>query len=99
MSSSPWITDRVSSSASTPPPAPAAGEALVPVKEGIAKHFGTLDRAGVATGLSLRHDHGSNYMSGDFQREISFPSVNSSCPPPLPRKRVLRSVPRPVEGG
>jgi putative transposase len=53
-------------------------EALEPVKQGIAKHFGTLDRAGVATGLSLRHDHGSNYMSGDFQREISFLGVTSS---------------------
>jgi DnaJ-class molecular chaperone len=25
---------------------------------------------GVARGLKLRHDHGSNYMSGDFQDEI-----------------------------
>jgi hypothetical protein len=24
----------------------------------------------VARGLKLRHDHGSNYMSGDFQDEI-----------------------------
>jgi len=53
-------------------------EALEPVKQGIAKHFGALDRAGVATGLTLRHDHGSNYMSGDFQREIRFLGVASS---------------------
>jgi len=25
---------------------------------------------GVARGLKLRHDHGSNYMAGDFQDEI-----------------------------
>ena len=24
----------------------------------------------MALGLKLRHDHGSNYMSGDFQDEI-----------------------------
>ena len=53
-------------------------EALEPVKQGIAKHFGALDRAGVATGLTLRHDHGSNYMSGDFQREVRFLGVTSS---------------------
>ena len=32
----------------------------------------------MATGLTLRHDHGSNYMSGDFQREIRFLGVASS---------------------
>ncbi|WP_228461255.1 integrase catalytic domain-containing protein [Paracoccus liaowanqingii] len=53
-------------------------EALEPVKQGIAKHFGALDMAGVATGLTLRHDHGSNYMSGDFQHEIRFLGVISS---------------------
>jgi Integrase core domain. len=53
-------------------------EALEPVKQGIAKHFGALDRAGVTTGLTLRHDHGSNSMSGDFQREIRFLGVASS---------------------
>ena len=25
-----------------------------------------------AAGLTLRHDHGSNYMAEDFQREIAF---------------------------
>ena len=32
----------------------------------------------IAKGLSLRHDHGSNYMSGDFQDEIAFLGVESS---------------------
>ena len=65
-------------------------EALEPVKQGIAKHFGALDRAGVATGLTLRHDHGSNYMSGDFQREIRFLGE------PLPQGDPARSLARGV---
>ncbi|WP_246387654.1 integrase core domain-containing protein, partial [Gluconacetobacter sacchari] len=32
----------------------------------------------VATGLSLRHDHGSQYMSDDFQAEIRFLGIESS---------------------
>lgn len=46
-------------------------EALEPIRQGVTKHFGSLDAEG-AKGLVLRHDHGSNYMSDDFQREISF---------------------------
>ena len=33
---------------------------------------------GVARGLKLRHDHGSNYMSGDFQDEIEFLGIEAS---------------------
>ena len=29
-------------------------------------------------GLKLRHDHGSNYMSGDFQDEIEFLGIEAS---------------------
>ncbi|MFT9159993.1 MAG: integrase core domain-containing protein, partial [Acetobacter sp.] len=32
----------------------------------------------IATGLSLRHDHGSQYMSDDFQNEICFLGIESS---------------------
>ena len=32
----------------------------------------------VATGLKIRHDHGSQYMSRDFQREIRFLGAESS---------------------
>jgi putative transposase len=35
-------------------------------------------RARVARGLKLRHDHGSNYMSGDFQDEIECPGIEAS---------------------
>jgi transposase InsO family protein len=33
---------------------------------------------GVARGLKLRHDHGFNYMSGDFQDEIEFLGIEAS---------------------
>jgi putative transposase len=52
-------------------------EALEAAGQGIATHFGGI-AAGVAGGLTLRHDHGSNYMADDFQREISFLGIASS---------------------
>ena len=52
-------------------------EALEPIRQGVAKHFGSLE-AGAAAGLVLRHDHGSNYMSDDFHCEIEFPGMTSS---------------------
>jgi putative transposase len=48
-------------------------EALEPVRQGVHRCFGSI-APGVARGLKLRHDHGSNYMSGDFQDEIKSPS-------------------------
>ena len=52
-------------------------EALEPIRQGVARHFGGLaqDRA---LGLKLRHDHGSNYMSDDFQQELKFFGIASS---------------------
>lgn len=52
-------------------------EALEPLRQGVARHFGSLG-TGVAAGLVLRHDHGSNYMSNDFQREVRFLGITSS---------------------
>jgi len=52
-------------------------EALVPVHEGIRECFGELSE-GVAAGLSLRHDHGSQYMSRHFQNELRFLGIESS---------------------
>ena len=40
-------------------------EALEPVRQGVHRCFGPI-APGAARGLMLRHDHGSNYMSGDF---------------------------------
>ena len=52
-------------------------EALEPVRQGVRRHFGALDR-GAAEGLALRHDHGSNYLSRDFQAEIRFLGIEGS---------------------
>ena len=52
-------------------------EALEPLRQGVRRHFGAIAQD-VAAGLALRHDHGSNYMSGDFQAEIKFLGITSS---------------------
>lgn len=52
-------------------------EALEPLRQGVRDHFGALAPA-VAVGLALRHDHGSVYLSADFQAEISFFGMTSS---------------------
>jgi transposase InsO family protein len=52
-------------------------EALEPIRQGVRRHFGGFAR-GVAAGLALRHDHGSQYMAGDFQKEIAFLGIESS---------------------
>ena len=52
-------------------------EALEPLRQGVREHFGGFDR-GIADGLSIRHDHGSAYMSDDFQRELRFLGMTSS---------------------
>jgi transposase InsO family protein len=52
-------------------------QALEPVRQGVHRHFGAIAKD-VAIGLSLRHDHGSNYMSHDFQAEIAFLGIAAS---------------------
>jgi transposase InsO family protein len=52
-------------------------EALEPVRQGVRDHFGVLSPA-IAHGLALRHDHGSVYLSADFQAEIAFLGMTSS---------------------
>ena len=39
--------------------------------------FGGFDK-GIAAGLAIRHDHGSAYMSDDFQQELAFFGMTSS---------------------
>lgn len=41
------------------------------------QQFGTF-AAGSATGVQVRHDHGSQYMSDDFQTELRFLGITSS---------------------
>ncbi len=52
-------------------------EALEPLRQGVRDHFGSL-APGVAAGLALRHDHGSVYLSADFQAEVTFFGMTSS---------------------
>jgi len=52
-------------------------EALEPIRQAVKEVFGGF-RANVAQSLKLRHDHGSQYMSDDFQKEIRFLGLESS---------------------
>ena len=52
-------------------------EALEPVRQGVRDHFGVIGLA-IAQGLALRHDHGSVYLSADFQAELAFLGLTSS---------------------
>lgn len=52
-------------------------EALEPIRQGVRERLGTFAN-GIAIGLSLRHDHGSQYVSHDFQAEIRFLGIESS---------------------
>jgi transposase InsO family protein len=52
-------------------------EGLEPLRQGVREHFGGFER-GIAAGLAIRHDHGSAYMSDDFQQELAFLGMTSS---------------------
>jgi transposase InsO family protein len=52
-------------------------EALEPVRQAVRERFGGFAK-GAAAGLQLRHDHGSQYISHDFQAEIRFLGIQSS---------------------
>lgn len=52
-------------------------EALEPIRQGVRQRFGGFAKA-VAHGLAIRHDHGSQYMSDHFQKEIAFLGINRS---------------------
>lgn len=52
-------------------------QALEPVKQAVRQCHGGFAK-GIAAGLRLRHDHGSQYVSHDFQAEIRFLGIDSS---------------------
>jgi transposase InsO family protein len=52
-------------------------EALEPIRQGVKEYCGGF-RKHVATGLQIRHDHGSQFMSDHFQQEIRFLGMGSS---------------------
>ena len=52
-------------------------QALEPIRQGVRASFGAF-AGNIASGLKIRHDHGSQYMSRDFQNEIRFLGADSS---------------------
>ena len=52
-------------------------EALEPIRQGVRRCFGTFAK-GAASGLAVRHDHGSQYMSDALQKELAFLGIESS---------------------
>jgi transposase InsO family protein len=52
-------------------------QALEPVKQAVRQCHGGFAK-GIAAGLRLRHDHGSQYVSHDFQAESRFLGIDSS---------------------
>jgi putative transposase len=52
-------------------------EALEPLRQAVRFAFGAFGEAS-AGGLKLRHDHGSQFVAEDFQRELAFLGIASS---------------------
>jgi putative transposase len=52
-------------------------EALEPIRQGVSFVFGHYAE-NIAVGLKLRHDHGSQFSSDDYQSEIVFLGIESS---------------------
>jgi len=52
-------------------------EALEPIRQGVRERLGGFGPQ-IATGLAVRHDHGSAYLADEFQRELSFLGIESS---------------------
>jgi transposase InsO family protein len=52
-------------------------EALEPLRQGVRRQVGAVT-AGIAAGVQVRHDQGSQYMSDDFQAELRFLGMTSS---------------------
>jgi putative transposase len=52
-------------------------EALEPIRQALREQFGSVAQ-GVAASITLRHDHGSVYVSNDFQQEVAFFGLQSS---------------------
>lgn len=52
-------------------------EALEPIRQGMRHSFGAFGK-NVAVGLTLRHDYGSQFISEDFQREMTLLGIKDS---------------------
>jgi transposase InsO family protein len=51
--------------------------ALEPIRMGLKKHYGRV-AAGIAAGLAVRHDHGCQYTSDHFGRELKLWGIHQS---------------------
>ena len=49
-------------------------EALGPIRQAGRRHFGGFAKR-IAAGLAVRHDHASQYMADDFQKELRFRGI------------------------
>ena len=52
-------------------------QALEPLRQAVRFAFGAFGQD-IASGLKLRHDHGSQFVADDFQRELAFLGIASS---------------------
>ena len=52
-------------------------EALEPLRQAVRHSFGAFGK-GIAAGVRLRHDHGSQFVADDFQAELAFLGLTSS---------------------
>ena len=52
-------------------------EALEPIRQGVRHSVGVFAKD-AASGLAVRHDHGSQYLSDAFQSELAFLGIESS---------------------
>ncbi len=52
-------------------------EALEPIRQGVKEHLGSYEK-GVALGLTIRHDHGSQFLSRHYQDELRFLGATAS---------------------
>tara|TARA_R110000823_G_C15873859_1_gene494386 strand:- start:31 stop:789 length:759 start_codon:yes stop_codon:yes gene_type:complete len=52
-------------------------EALEVIRQAVKRVYGSYDH-GVANDLLLRHDHGSQFVSRDYQKELAFLGIESS---------------------
>jgi len=52
-------------------------EALEPLRQAVRFCFGAF-AAGIAAGLKVRHDHGSQFVADDYRRELTFLGIESS---------------------
>jgi transposase InsO family protein len=52
-------------------------EALEPLRQAVRFAFGAFAE-GIAAGLKVRHDHGSQFVAHDYQRELGFLGIESS---------------------